>query len=73
MRIYSRAILAQDHRPPPKKEDTCPRVKGGFLLPREVMGAEILCDEPETGAAPGTYPSRQRASSELRRSFSSHR
>lgn len=70
--LYSRAVLEQGHRSPPSEGTYHARIKGGFLLPTEVRDAEILCDEPETGAAPGTHPSRQRPSTELRRSFSSH-
>ncbi|KAF7114502.1 hypothetical protein CNMCM5793_008806 [Aspergillus hiratsukae] len=70
--LYSRAYLEDDHRGPPPEYSRRPRVKGGFLLPADVRAAEILCDEAETSFGSGTYPTRERASTELRRSFSSH-
>jgi len=69
--LYSRAYLA-DHRGLSEGSKN-PMAKGGFLLPADVREAQILCDEPEISTAPGTYPSRERATTELRRSLSSNR
>lgn len=70
--LYSRAYMEHDHRGLPAEYYHNPRIKGGFLLPADVRAAQILCDEPETSFASGTYPTKERASTELRRSLSSH-
>ncbi|CAG8903156.1 unnamed protein product [Penicillium egyptiacum] len=71
--LPSQASLNEDHRSTPTHEYTGIRIKGGFLLPPEVRECQILCDAPETPAGSATYPSRERATAGLRRSFSSHR
>ncbi|KAF3022348.1 hypothetical protein E8E15_009193 [Penicillium rubens] len=70
--LYSRAFLEEDHIDTPLKKVARPRMKGGFLLPSEVQRAEIICDDPEISAAPGTFPTRERVPAGFRRS-SSHR
>jgi hypothetical protein len=71
--LNSREALKHDHHPVPKKNCSHPRVHGGFLLPKQIREAEILCEASECVSESSTYPSRERATTELRRSFSSHR
>ncbi|KAJ5944107.1 hypothetical protein N7516_004275 [Penicillium verrucosum] len=71
--LRSQASLNEDHRGTPSHEYPGIRIKGGFLLPPEMRECQILCDAPETPAGSATYPSRERATAGLRRSFSSHR
>lgn len=71
--LYSREFLREDGRAPPNDNIHSPTFKGGFLLPSEIRGAEILCGEAEVSVAPGTFPRQERSSTEVRRSFSSHR
>lgn len=71
--LRPQASLNEDHRGTPSHEYPGIRIKGGFLLPPEMRECQILCDAPETPAGSATYPSRERATAGLRRSFSSHR
>lgn len=71
--LYSREYLREDGRGPSKDNVHSPTIKGGFLLPSEILGAEILCGEAKASVAPGTFPRQERSSAEVRRSFSSHR
>lgn len=70
--LSSEELLHHDHRKPPPGSASHPTVKGGFLLPEDIRQADILSEDFESMAAPGTFPSRGRDSKELRRSFSSH-
>ncbi|OJJ46548.1 hypothetical protein ASPZODRAFT_142358 [Penicilliopsis zonata CBS 506.65] len=71
--LSSRDLLAVDYRGASPRRHPLPVIKGGFILPAEVREAEILCEDKEVSAAPGTFPGQERVSTELRRSFFSHR
>lgn len=63
--LYSSELLKDNHCGPPKKDPRIFRIKGGFLLPDEILKTKILCGPPDITSMPGTYPRKSNATPEL--------